>query len=200
MTAHRFRRPFHLGQAAAIGADRRDLVGIELQQHAAEGIAAAFHIGGELGALDDAAKERSRDHVVLRFLEAGDSGKLFRVGRGKLELAPLAADDRALVGRVDPQLFVGAFAEDRPEVADRQDRAAGGIDVEPLDGDADADFHIGRAERGPVLGHVELDVGQDLFRAAAGGEQGGGLKGGKQLLAVTNDLHGVDPSVQCGGP
>ena len=52
MAADALGRHFHFGQPTAVGADADDLVVGEFEQHAAQGIAAAFVIGGEDRAAD----------------------------------------------------------------------------------------------------------------------------------------------------
>jgi hypothetical protein len=185
MAADRFRGPFHLGQAAAVRADGDDFLLVELDQHAAEGVAAAFHVGGELGAEDDLLEQRSGNDMVFFLVERRDRGKLSGVFAGELEFAPLPFDDRPLRGRFDLQLLVAAFAEDSAEVGQRQDGASFLLHLHSFDRNANPNLHIGRHEDGPGLGHVELHVLQDRLGAAAGGEESGSLECGSQLLAVT---------------
>ena len=65
-------RAFHLGEAAAIGADGGEHVVLPLQLHAAQGVAAAFVVGGEDRAADQLAEQPGRELVVARLAELGD--------------------------------------------------------------------------------------------------------------------------------
>ena len=85
---------------------------VELQLHAAEGVAAAFVVGGEDRAADQLAEQPGRDFVEACFAELGDRRELGGVLGGQLELAALAADGRALAVGFDVERLVGAFAED----------------------------------------------------------------------------------------
>jgi len=103
-------RNLHLGQPATIGADGRDFVVGEFQQHAAQGVAAALVVGGEYGAADQLFEQPGRQGVILRLGKIGDGRKLMRVFGRQTKLAPLAADQRALFIGFQTQLIVAALA------------------------------------------------------------------------------------------
>ena len=84
---------FHLGQAAAVGADGGEHVVFPFELHAAQGVAAAFVVGGEDRAADQLAEQPGRELVVARFAELRRSaGNRAGSPTGQLELAALAAD------------------------------------------------------------------------------------------------------------
>ena len=94
----------HLREAAAIGADRGDHVVVEFQLHAAEGVAAAFVVGGEDRAADQLAEQPGRDFEVARLAEAADGGNSagFSAGswnwlRSPRIVAPLPSDSMWMV-------------------------------------------------------------------------------------------------------
>jgi hypothetical protein len=187
--ADRLGRRFHAGQPPAVGADCHQPLAVELDQHSAQGIAAAFHVGGEFSPLDDLAKQAGRQDVVLLLVERGDRREFFRVLGRQLELAAGPLHDRPFAARFDEQFLVAAFAEDGAEVDDRQDRRALFFDLDPLEVDAHANLHVGRHERGHGLFHVQADVLQDRLGAAGGSKQRRGAERSRQLRAVTGDFH-----------
>ena len=168
---------FHFGQAAAIGADGDDFVGIHFQQYAAQGVAAAFVIGGEDGAADHFAEQAGGELVEFFFLEGGDVGEFVGVFLGQFPLAAVAADLRALAVAFQVQFFVSRFAQDGTEAGDGQDGVAGGFDGHAGNADADADFQVGGHQHGFVFGDLQLDVLEDGLGAAGWGHGGGGLEG-----------------------
>ena len=189
MLADRLGRTFLPGQAAAVGGHGRDVVGRQLQQHAAQGVAAALVIGGENGAADDLAEEAGGQFVVTGFVEKSDGGKLVRILRRQLELAPLAADLDLAAVAFDGKLLVAALAQDREEPRDRQDDAARGLDADALHVDANPDLQVGAHEDAFVVMHLQLEVLQDRLGAAGGGHAGGRLESVKQFLTLACDFH-----------
>ena len=179
----------HLGEAAAVGADGGEDVVFPLELDAAEGVAAAFVVGGEDRAADQFAEQAGRDFVVARFAELGDGREVLRVFRGELELAALAADRGAVVAGFDAERGVARFAEDGSEAGDRQHGGAGRFGFDAGHFVADADFEVGGHERGFVLRHFEFDVLQDGLRAAGRGDGRYGLKRVQHLFAVAGDFH-----------
>ena len=146
------------------------------QQHTAQGIAAAFVIGGEDRAADDFAKQAGGQLVKFFFFEGRDVGKFVRIFAGEFPFAAFAADQRALRIAFQMQFFVGAFAQNRAEAGDWQDGAAGGFDRDAGYGNANADFQVGGHERGYVGGDFQFDVLQNGLGAAGRGDAGRRLK------------------------
>ena len=64
----------HLGQAAAVGADHGDRLGVQLDQDAAQGVAGALDVGGEHRPADQLTQVGRRDDVVAGRREVGDLG------------------------------------------------------------------------------------------------------------------------------
>ena len=164
---------------------------VKLEQHAAQGIAAALVVGGIDRPADHFAEEAGRHLVVLLLLEGQHVGKLVRVLRGELELAPLAADQHLPAVALQVEFLVGAFGEDFAEAVAGQDHAAGRFDGEARHLDADAHLQVGAHQDGPVRGDFELDVLQDRLGASRRGHAGGHLEGVQQFVAFAGRFHGL---------
>ena len=83
-----------------------------------------------------------------------------------------------------------------PNRADGQQGLPRLFHLDALGLDTDSHFQIRRYQLGSAIGDFELDVLEDLFRAASRSDQSGGLKGGQQLLAITRYFH--DCALGCG--
>ena len=187
--ADRLGRTFLPGQAAAVGGHRRDVVGQQLQQHAAQGVATALVVGGKNGAADDLAEEPCGQFVVAGFIKESDGGEFVGILRRQLEFAPLAADLDLSTVAFDGELFVAAFAQNRQEPRDRQNNTAGGLDAYTLHVNANPDLQVGAHEDALIVVHLQLQILQDGLGTAGGGHASGRLEGVKQFFTLACDFH-----------
>ena len=123
--ADRLSGAFHLGQPAAVGADGGEDVVLPFELHAAQGVAAAFVVGGEDRAADQLAEQPGRELVVARFAELRDGREIRADSRGQLELAAFAADGGAVAVGFDAERVVAALAQDRAESSTGSSAAPG---------------------------------------------------------------------------
>jgi hypothetical protein len=182
-------RAFHFGQSAAIGPDGREQIALPLQFYAAQGVAAAFVVCSEDRAADQFPEETGRNLVVVGFVEFGNRWKVLRILRRQLELAPFAANRRALAPGFDAEGGIGALPKNRAEASHGQHGGSGGVGFDAGHFVADPYLKVSRHERGSVLAHFEFDILQNRLGAACGCDSGHSLERVQQLFAVASDFH-----------
>ena len=189
----------HPGQPAAVGADHRDRLGRQLDQHAAQGVAGALDVGGEDRPADQLLQVGGGDDVIARRGEVGNLGIEARVLARQRELRVQAADDRA--GRRRPRSPArrrcwsagstrSAPSAGSPRRAARPSRRAPGggcrppgrcaIRIEPSSASA-----------------IELDVLEDRLGAPRRNHPADHPERGEQSFAVAQGLHALSPPETC---
>ena len=169
MAADALGRHFHLGQPAAVGADADDLVGRKFQEHAAQGIAAAFVVGGEHRAADQLFEQPGRKLVIFRFGKVGHRRKFVRVFGRQAELAAFAADHGRLASASIRNCSSLLSRRIEPKRATGKTAAAGNLHVDS----GQRSFARPPPDRSPgrwpkFSVDLELDVLQDRLGAAGG--------------------------------
>ncbi len=144
---------FHFGQTAAVGADGDDFLVADLQQHAAEGVAAAFVVGGEERAADQLAEAGGRKAREFFFGELRRPRGTRRGFRRRGGTRCARRGQACFADRLRAcSLASRVLAEDLTHLVDREDGGAGGFDFDAGDLNADADFEVGGQERGRLRG------------------------------------------------
>ena len=119
-------RPLHLGEPAAVGADRRHLLVTQFDEDSPEGIAARLVVGGEYRPSDELTDQRRRELMAGVGREAGDGGKLERVFSRQAELAPRRLDNRGGAVGMNVENRAGwAFTDDRRQPSTGEEHCPG---------------------------------------------------------------------------
>ena len=110
-------------------------------------------------------------------------------GRGAAEDLDVLLDGPQL----ERDLVAGQRADDVHDQPRRQDDRALADDL-AVEGDAQADLHVGGPELDAVLGGEQLHAGERLDRAAGGRRAGDGLQLSEERVAPSGDLHAAAAS------
>ena len=128
--------------------------------------------------------------ILAVSLNSATAGKFVRVFGRQLELASLAADHVPWPSVSISASRRTAFAQDRAETADRQDRAPRRSASTPAL-DAHADFQVGRHQHGAFLRSTSsLTFCRIGLGLRVGATAAAVWNAAEQLLAFTGDFHG----------
>ncbi len=177
-------------QAVGVGRDHPQLLPRRRDEDAGED-RPRLVARGRPGDLADRLDERLRRH--------GDDGVAAGVGERREVLAAQRPDVEGGGARHDLDVLLRGAQLDRHGVgrqrprhvegqAGGEDGGAGALDL-GLEGNAEPDLHVGRAQLDlAVLGH-DLDAGERLDGAAGGGDARDGLQLSEQLVCRSLQLH-----------
>jgi len=182
--------PLHLGQPAAVGADRDHAPRRKLDKHAPQGVATRFVVGREHRPPDELADQRRRKLIARPFRKRGHAGKLERIldRQPKLAAGRLDAGGGAVAGDLEHGAGRG-LSEDRRQPPAGQEHGAGRLGLDPFDSRPDADLKIGGQDHRPLAAGFELDVGEHRLGRTGRHDGRRGLDCGQEGLLGTTNLH-----------
>ena len=183
----------HPGQPAAVGADHRDRLGRQLDQHAPQRVAGALDVGGEDRAADQLLQvggRRRRDSSSRRSREPRGRGSASSIGSVNSECRPRTI--RWSSSASIASSCVAAGPQDRPDLRRRQDHRAGLLDLHAEHPVANPDLQVGAHQDRAVVGvGDQLDVLEDRLGAPRRNHPADHPERGEQSFAVAQGLHAL---------